>query len=119
MTKNNILVVDDEYIIGKVINRVLSKYGYNVTYSQNSEEVIDLMNKTDFHILIIDIKMPKINGIELVKIIRKKFTAIPIIIMTGSVDYEVTDWEIGEYEFIEKPFEISDLLNTVKKFTKT
>jgi len=120
--EKEILVVDDEELITKSLLRLLSKEGYNTTVVKSGKEAIDDVKKSDFDLIICDVRMPEMDGIETIKEIRthlKKTNKkqIPEILITGYADKEkyeaALDLKIADYLY--KPFDTTDFLKIVKR----
>ena len=101
-----ILVVDDELMMRKLLTKILSREGYNVLTAQDGAEALDIIRKETVNIVISDMKMPKMNGFELLRLVKKDYPAIGMIIMTAYGDtYTVKDaLLLGADEYITKPF---------------
>lgn len=112
-----ILVVDDEKAIRDSLNMVLSDEGYAVSSAADGEEALDLINKDDFDIVITDIKMPNVDGMELLSKGTKNSPSTFFIIMTAyaSVNTAIEALRYGAYDYIIKPVEFDDLLLRVKR----
>jgi len=112
-----ILVVDDEENILTAFNRILEDKGYNITTASNGTQAINLANNNKFDLIIMDINMPEINGLEALKKIKELKPKTPIIMMTGFDSSEITieTMSIGAYDYISKPFNITDLQALIEK----
>lgn len=116
--KNRILVVEDDKRILDLMHIALTEHGYQCRLSKNGEEALAILKAdTDFIMVITDIVMPGINGIELTKELKKKFPDLPILVMTGYTDDFTYDNVInaGAADFIKKPFTIKELAVRVAK----
>ena len=106
--KNNIsiLAVDDETMLRDLLVKILAKEGYLVETAADGEEALEKLEKNSYHLLISDIKMPHVNGFELLRIVREKYPDMGVIIMTAYGDsYSVKDaLLLGADEYITKPF---------------
>ena len=118
MAKNTILVIDDEPSIRLLLNEVLKK-DYNIITANDGLDSISWLsagNKVD--LIITDISMPNIDGIELIKNLRysTKMRDIPIIVLSANVDDDSQNraYQNGVYEFFPKPFDPKKLKNAVK-----
>ena len=107
----NILVVDDNEKLNKNIKTFLELKNHTVTSAITGHQAIELINQKDFDLYIIDIHLPNINGIEIVKHIRNKDLNIPIIMVTASKEIEnlVSAFKTGCNEYIKKPFHLEEL----------
>ena len=112
-----IIVAEDEDITLKNILETLHEAGYEVTGTINGDEAMQLMEKEHFDVLITDIKMPRMNGIELMEKVKEKYTEMDVIIITGfgSISSAVNAIKKGAYDYITKPFDLDELLLKVKK----
>ncbi len=117
-----ILVIDDEELITKSLLKLLSKEGYNVTIARSGTGALENIKKIDFDLIVSDVRMPDLDGIETIKEIRSHLEKsnkklIPEILITGYADkdkYETAiDLKVAGY--IYKPFDIADFLKVVKR----
>jgi DNA-binding NtrC family response regulator len=112
-----ILVVDDDPTVLKSCQRVLEPEGFDIYLVPSADKALEAIRKDDFALLLVDIKMPKRDGIYLMSEIKKEWPDIPIIVMSG-YDTEQTvqqAMETGAAHFIAKPFTPTELLNAIKK----
>lgn len=107
----NILVVDDEEIIRSLLFNTLTDMGYNVEVVSCGEEALEKVKHMPFEILITDLKMPGIHGIEVAKKFKEINSNICIIVITGysSVETAVEAMRQGVYDYITKPFGLDEL----------
>ncbi|MDP3919205.1 MAG: response regulator [Candidatus Omnitrophota bacterium] len=124
--KRRILVIDDESIVSRSVGRLLEKAGFEVETAGIGLSALDLISRRIFDLVIMDIRMPGMNGIEALKAIRalrKQFgkTPLPEIILTGFHDPHVRKEaeQMGVVEFMHKPFDAEELLAAVRKNLKT
>ena len=105
-----ILLVDDNEKINATLKQFLEIKYFNVTSCVNGKEAINLINKKNFDLYIIDVQLPKISGLEIVKHIRNKNLNSPIIMITASLDIEnfITAFKNGANEYIKKPFHLEE-----------
>lgn len=107
-----ILVADDEKAIRDGCRRVLVSRGYGVLLAENGREALELLASNPTDILLLDLKMPVMGGEEVLDVVREKYPAIPVIIITGhgTVDTAVECMKKGAYDFITKPFQVDPFL---------
>lgn len=107
-----ILVVDDEAILVKSVERVLGSHGYVVSGALHSREAIAKLEKELFDLVFVDIKMPEIDGIKLVTWIRHFYPATGVVIITGYPSQETMTQaiELGVIDYVPKPFTPAGLL---------
>jgi diguanylate cyclase (GGDEF)-like protein/PAS domain S-box-containing protein len=115
-----ILVVDDEEKIRKSLSGLLEDYGYEVITAGSGHDCLQIMSSQLVDLVILDIVMPKISGIEVLQWIKEKHNDTEIIIITGFADKEkaIATFRQGAYNFIEKPFESGEILNTIDNCLK-
>jgi len=116
----NVLVAEDEVMNYMYLEEVLKQAKANVTWCKNGQEAVDtvLNDKMSFDIILMDVKMPLMNGYEATKIIKKYKPEIPVIIQTAYAmpDEKKRGFESGCDEYLEKPVRQTDLLKVIKKF---
>jgi len=116
-----ILVVDDEAPVRDVVRKGLSQMGgYSVEVAQNGVEAIEKIEKDVFDLVLTDLKMPEMDGIELLKTIKGTRPEVTVILMTayGSIETAVEAMRIGATDYITKPIDLNDLLIRISKARK-
>ena len=115
--KESLLIVDDEIETREVVTRLLSKLGFNVDSVSNGKNALQELRDEKYTFLITDIKMPELDGIELIKMVKREIPDINIIAMTGyDKDYAYMDViNAGANDFIAKPFKINELEAKIKR----
>jgi DNA-binding NtrC family response regulator len=116
MSKKRILVCDDEEGIRESLNLILEK-NYDVSFANNGEEAITHIKGNPTDLVILDIKMPRMDGLETLKQIKKAKPDAKIIIATGYKSVETASEAIkqGASDYIVKPFEVAKVLEAVSK----
>ncbi|MFQ6002468.1 MAG: response regulator, partial [Candidatus Zixiibacteriota bacterium] len=112
-----ILVVDDEERMCESLKTLLSGVGYDVSIVQEGEKAIEKINRNDFDLVITDIKMPRFDGLDILKAARSKDQDALVILMTGfaSLESAVSAINQGAYDYLMKPVEFSDLKLTIRR----
>jgi DNA-binding NtrC family response regulator len=112
-----ILVIDDEAIVRISCERTLLPEGYDVRLATNGRDGIALMEKEKFSLVLLDLKMPDMDGIEVLNKINTTWPDTKVVMVTGysTVDTAVQALRLGAYNFIEKPFTPDTLLGAVKE----
>jgi len=121
MESMKILVVDDEAPIREMIKKGLSQMGgYSVEVAQNGAEAIEKIEKDIFDLVLTDLKMPKMDGLELLKNIKGTRPEVMVILMTayGSIETAVEAMRIGANDYITKPIDLNELLIHISKVQK-
>ncbi len=119
-----ILVVDDEPRIAKVLEDFMVKSGFEVTQVLSGEEAIRILNsEMKIDLMVLDMKMPKVTGMDVIMEMERIKRKIPIIILTGSVDAEkylidLIKFGYTEKDILYKPVDLFSLLDMVKKKLK-
>jgi two-component system response regulator (stage 0 sporulation protein F) len=112
-----ILVVDDEEGARELFNTILTDEGYDVVLADSGEKALSLFKSTQFHLVITDIKMPLMNGLQLLQEIRKIGSKTDVIMVTayGEVESYLKAMSLGAVEYINKPIRIKELKRIVNK----
>ena len=107
----SILLIEDDLTLNELITDYLKLNGNSVVSLEDGMNAIDTINKTNFDLYIIDINIPHINGLEIVKYIRQKDISTPIIMITASMELEnfKTAYKNGCDDYIKKPFYLEEL----------
>ncbi len=121
MTKAKVLVIDDDQIVLDSISQVLTDENYDVDVTLRGREGLERAIRKDYDIVLIDIRMPDIGGIRVLRGIKRNRPALPLVIITGyaTAPSVVMAKELGAAGFIEKPFEPEELLRTVASALQT
>jgi len=118
---HKILVVDDEPRIAKVLQDFMAKSGFQVTQALGGEEAIKILNsEMKIDLMVLDMKMPKVTGMDVINEMERIKRKIPVIILTGSVDAEkylidIIKFGYTEKDILYKPVDLFLLLDMVKK----
>jgi DNA-binding NtrC family response regulator len=115
--KGIIHVIDDEPIIHEVLSQLLTSEGYEVELSSSGEEALEKHSSQAYDLILLDLLMPGLDGIEVLKDIKKIDPQAIIIIITAyaSVESAITAMKMGAYDYIQKPFKHDELLITIKR----
>ena len=113
----SILVVDDEQIIRESLSFVLKNEGFTVAESSNGKEALERQEAEPFDIIITDIEMPHMKGVELLKHVRQRTPQTSVIIVTafGSVETAIAALREGAADYILKPLNFDDVICRIKK----
>jgi DNA-binding response OmpR family regulator len=115
--KPNILVIDDEESILNLISDILTAEGYRVVCVENGEKGVECAQKEEFDLIIVDIMMPGIDGIETIRRIRQFNTVVNVLILTAygkRKDAVVNAVKYGVFDYITKPFDVDYLTSLIK-----
>ena len=114
--KPKILVVDDEKHIREILSETLEDEGMETNTCSNGAEALELLEKRRFDLILLDMKMPILDGLSLINTIKRKDLNIPIIVITGMATHEEIKDALskGVYKCIKKPFHIKSLLKDIK-----
>lgn len=120
LKRENILIVDDNYDMLEVLQRNLKALDYHVYKASSVKEALDILKLSAIDLLITDIQMPEVNGIELLKYAGEHYPFLPKLVITGfpSVTSAVTAIQSGATDYLVKPFTSNELKNSVKKSLK-
>lgn len=112
---NSVLIVDDDEKMGLMLKKILEKHGYSAGTARNGEEALEKAAESSPDLIITDIRMPGMDGMEVLEKIKAGNQDVPVILMTafGSIDAAVEAMKKGAYHYIPKPFKIEQLLPIV------
>jgi len=115
-TAAKIMVVDDEKQICQNVEKILSKNDYEIIHATSAKEAMEKMAKDSFALLISDIVMPEMNGLEFLKLVKKEWPLTKAVMMTAyaSTDTAVKAIRLGALDYISKPFTPDELRSTVE-----
>ena len=109
--RKRILIADDEEIVIRSCLRILSEDKYRIDTAHNGLEAIEMVDKNDYDMLILDIKMPKLTGMEVLQRVKETHPDIDVIMITGlnQIDTAVTAMKLGAFDYLPKPFDPEEL----------
>lgn len=112
-----ILIVDDELSIRETVSTVLNEEGYATRTASNGKEALEIINKTDFDVIITDLKMPQLDGMSLLRQCFKLCPQTSFIIVTAhaSLESAIDALRMGAFDYIIKPFDFDDLILKLKR----
>src|SRR3990167_9502264 len=118
MMKKKILIIDDEELIIKTLSKLLERSGFEILVAKNGQDALAMIEEESFDLIIADIRMPGINGIDTVKGIHdilqaKQLKKVPVIFITGYADEKIEQEarNLMPVDYIYKPFDIATLLD--------
>lgn len=116
-----ILVVDDELSLRKVLQAQLTREGYEVEVACDGGEAIRKLQEVDYHLVISDLKMPGVGGMELLEFVRTNHVGTPVILITahGTIEGAIEALKLGAQDFICKPYDIAEVRSAVEKALST
>lgn len=111
-----ILVVDDELLIRDLLYDFLSSLGYKVLIAGNGKEALEIVDNSKLQVALVDLRMPEVDGMQVVSELKRKKPEVPVIIMTAfpSMDSTLEAIQKGVFNYIIKPFKMTELAETVK-----
>jgi len=111
MEKRTVLFVDDDPIVLRSIARGLLDEPYNICFAKSGEEALEILCQHEVHVLVTDIRMPEMDGTELLKIVTKKYPHIVKMVLSGysnTTDLTRTIHQEGVFKFIPKPWDLQE-----------
>lgn len=119
--KSRILVVDDEESIREFLEIMLKKEGYEVTTAEDGQNAKDILQKKSFDMVISDLQMPKVTGIELLKHVKDSYpeTVFMLITAFGTTETAVEAMKMGAYDYVTKPFKIDEVRMNIANALKS
>lgn len=122
--KKRVMIAEDSSVIQNLTSKILKHQDYEVISVKNGQQVLDKLSKMDFSVILLDITMPVMDGMECAKKIRamddKKKANVPIIAITGNAkNYSLADFrEVGINEYMQKPLDFDVLVDMVKDYSE-
>lgn len=116
----NLLLVEDDKELSKVLNKILTLNEYKVTQAYDGVEALDYLKAMHFDLIVMDVMMPRLNGIETLKRIREDKNSIPVLLLTAKsmTDDIVTGLDSGADDYLTKPFVMKELLARLRALSK-
>jgi DNA-binding NtrC family response regulator len=116
---SNVLIIDDEKAIRKTLSEILSYEGYKIDEAENGEEGLKKFREKTYDVVLCDIKMPKLDGIEFLEKAREANPDVPVIMISGhgTIETAVEAVKKGAYDYISKPPDLNRLLITIRNAT--
>jgi DNA-binding NtrC family response regulator len=113
----NILVVDDDALMRDYLNETLCRGGFRVDLASAGEEAMERIRKTEYDVILSDIRMPNVGGMELLQAVRQHLPYAKVVMMTayGTVQNAVEAMKLGAFEYVMKPFSIDEIELVVKR----
>ena len=115
--KRTVLIADDEANLRKVLAAMLRREGYEVLTAADGAEALDLMGKTRVDVVLTDLRMPRLDGMELLRRVLAEYRGTPVVMLTahGTVDTAVTAMKLGAFDYLSKPYDQDELQMIIKK----
>ena len=112
-----ILVIDDDTAFCVMLKTFLEKKGYDVVNAFNAKDALEELNRTQFDIVITDIRLPDSDGLEILRLIKEKSSKTQVILMTGYTDIKsaVSAMKSGAFDYVGKPINPDEILHTIKQ----
>lgn len=113
---SKILIIDDERSIRNTLKDILSYENYQVSLAENGMEAIKMVGANEFDVILCDIKMPEMDGLEVLEKLQEIAFDVPVIMISGhgNIDTAVEAIKKGAFDFIEKPLDLNRILITIK-----
>ena len=111
------LVVDNDFLFVEFLSVLLEKRGYDVTKAYDGQEAVDAARTAKFDLALLDLKMPGMDGKQVLEILKREHKHLEIIILTGhgSLDSAVECTKLGAYGYLPKPYELDKLLEALRE----
>src|SRR3990172_1207249 len=115
-----ILIVDDEPDMRLAVKNVLKLRGYDVFEAGDGPSALETLTKEDINLILLDVRLPGMDGIEVLEKARKIKSEVPVVMISGygHIQSAVDVMKLGASEYLQKPFENAQLVHTVQKFTE-
>ena len=116
MKSAKILLVDDEVVFTNNMSKLLSSRGYQVKTANSGYEALAVLMNNDFDVMVLDLKMPGIDGIATIREMKKLGLPTEVLILTGhgSIDMALEAIKLGAYDYLTKPCQIAELVSKIE-----
>ena len=120
LSGKKILLVEDDKTLNFIIRDNLEEAGYDVTATEDGQSALDIFNKKQFDLCLLDVMLPKLDGFSLARKIREKNQSVPIIFLTAKqmTEDKITGFNTGGDDYVTKPFSMEELLLRIKVFLR-
>lgn len=117
MADLKLLLVDDEVEFLEPMKARLERRGIACATAASGAEALAILDASPVDCAVVDVKMPEMDGLELLRRLRRLYPAVPVILLTGhaSAELGVKGMELGAFEYLLKPIELDELLDTVRR----
>ncbi|MBC8182321.1 SpoIIE family protein phosphatase [candidate division KSB1 bacterium] len=111
----SILLVDDDKNILFLISEALKKFKYDLTLATGGEKALEILQENEFDLIISDLQMPKVSGIDILSVVKEKYTDTEVLLVTGygSIKTAVKAMKLGAFEYLSKPVNVEELRHKV------
>ncbi|CUU01952.1 Response regulator receiver domain-containing protein [Candidatus Thermokryptus mobilis] len=115
--KSRVLVVDDEEALRYLLSTELAAEGYEVETAGDGDEAIEAIKQKDYDVVLLDIKMPRVDGFEVLKFIKQNKPEIKVIMLTAYADVKnaIEALKLGASDFVSKPYDLEDILTSINR----
>lgn len=115
--KKNILIIDDETDVGWIITKLLKDFKYKVKFVDKGRKALKILAKNKIDIVFLDLKLPDVDGINILSTIRKKKLDLKVVVMTafGTSELRERVKNLGAYRFLDKPLRLLEILDILKQ----
>jgi DNA-binding NtrC family response regulator len=117
METHDVLLVDDDKEFRRAMKKMFEKSGYGVRIACDGQEALDALNEEEFDLIISDLRMPNLDGLEMMAELRRRGLDIPIIFLTafGEVESYMDLMNLGAFEYVNKPVKSQEILEISKR----
>ena len=115
-----LLLVEDDTMLGNSLQRGLEQSGHNIEWVEDGEAAIIATETSQFDLMLLDMNLPKLSGIEVVKKLRSASKSLPVLMLTAmdSLEYKVKGLDSGADDYLTKPFDFEELLARIRSLTR-
>jgi DNA-binding response OmpR family regulator len=113
----SILVVDDDINLCMALKEELSEVGYDADYVNDGDAALNYLNHNNVELMLLDLKMPRKNGFEVLKELQERNIKVKVIVLTAYADVKsaIDSAKLGANDFISKPYDFDELLITIRR----
>jgi len=118
--KGSVFIVDDDQALANVLTAELVAEGFDAVSAYDGEQAIGILCKRKFDLVLLDIKMPKVDGIEVLKFIQKNMPSVKVMMLTGFGDLKLAmqSKQYGAIDFLTKPYDHDEVIGKIEKLVR-
>ncbi len=115
---STLLLVDDDHGFRQLMRYELEKEGYaSILEAEDGDEALNLIREKHIDLLLLDLRMPRLQGEEVLRVVKENYPSIPVIVVTGRTESEIKNsvLDLGAQAYLEKPYNSAELFSTITK----
>ncbi len=115
--RTRVLVIDDEEVVHRSLGRIFCRFGFEVEAVYSAQNGLDLLNSKEFNLVVVDLMMPEMNGIQFLGALKSRKLSVPVIMVTGypAIQTAAQALQLGATDYVTKPFTRKEIMTPIQK----